>query len=95
MNRFTAIVWDVITDDESLLAELTAIMRKEYQPFLSQAQTVQANTHQLEHHILEEVTKWCEWLPETPINHMGGELAMQVLQEVEWSQIAKLLVERS
>jgi hypothetical protein len=28
MNRFTAIVWDVITDDESLLAELTAIMRK-------------------------------------------------------------------
>ncbi len=45
MNRFTAIVWDGITDDESLLAELTATMRKEYKPFLLQEQTVTANTH--------------------------------------------------
>jgi hypothetical protein len=45
MNRFTAIARDGITDGENLLAELTAIMRKEYKPFLSQEQTVTANTH--------------------------------------------------
>ncbi len=61
----------------------------------SQEQTVKANVHQLEHHMIEEVTAWHAWLPDTPINHMGAELAMQVLQEVEWSHIAKLIVVRS
>ena len=49
MNGFTETVWDTISDDAQLLAELTAIMRKEYKPFLSKEQTVVANTHQLEH----------------------------------------------
>lgn len=38
MNSATATVWEVIIDDESLLAGLTAIMRKGYQPFLSREQ---------------------------------------------------------
>jgi len=92
MNSITATVWDVISDHEHLLAELTAIMRKEYKPFLSPAQTVQANTHQFEQHIREQLTTWYEWLPDTPINHIGGELAMEVLDAVEWSLIAEHLV---
>jgi len=83
MNSITATVWDVITDDESLLAELTAIMRKEYKPFLSKEQTIKVNAHQLEQHMLEQMTKWYKWLPDTPINHIGGELAMDVLDAVE------------
>lgn len=66
MNSITATVWDVISDHEHLLAELTAIMRKEYQPFLSLAQTVQVNTHQLEQHMLEQLTIWYAWLPDIP-----------------------------
>jgi hypothetical protein len=93
MNSITAIVWDVISDDDTLLAELTAIMRKEYKPFLSQEQAVQANIHQLEQHLSDELTKWHEWLPDTPINHIGGELAMEVLDAVEWSLIAEHLLE--
>jgi hypothetical protein len=92
MNSITATVWDEITDDENLLAELTAIMRKEYKPFLSPAQTLQANTHQLEQHMREQLTTWYEWLPDTPINHIGGELAMEVLDAVEWSLIAEHLL---
>jgi hypothetical protein len=94
MNSVTTTVWDVITGDESLLAELTAIMRKEYKPFLSREQAIQVNTHQLEQHLIEEMTKWYEWLPATPINHIGGELAMALLNAVEWSHIAELLVAR-
>jgi len=92
MNGITATVWDVITDNESLLAELTAIMCKEYKPFLSQEQTLQVNTHQLEQHMLEQMTTWYEWLPDTPINHIGGELAMAVLDAVEWSLVAEHLL---
>src|SRR5712691_10232353 len=90
MNSITATVWDVISDHETLLAELTAIMRKEYKPFLSPAQTVQANTHQLEQHMLEQLTIWYAWPPDTPIHHIGGELAMTVLDAVEWSLISEL-----
>jgi len=35
MNKITEIVWDIITDNEALLSELTRIMCQEYEPFLS------------------------------------------------------------
>lgn len=92
MNRFTATVWDVIADEDTLLAELGAIMRKQYPPFLSPEQAVKANTYQLEQHMVAEVTKWYEWLPATPINAIGGELVMDVLQDVEWYLIAALVL---
>lgn len=92
MNRFTTTVWDVIADDDTLLAELGAIMRKEYPPFLSPDQTVKANTYQLEQHMLAEITKWYEWLPDTPINAIGGEVVMDVLPDVEWYLIAALVL---
>ena len=92
MNSITATVWDVISDHEHLLAELTAIMRKEYKPFFSPAQTMQVNTRQLEQHVLEQLTTWYAWLPDTPIHHIGGELAMDVLDAVEWSLIAERLL---
>jgi hypothetical protein len=92
MNRFTTTVWDVIADDDTLLAELGAIMRKQYPLFLSPEQTVKANTYQLEQQMVAEVTKWYEWLPATPINALGGELVMDVLQDVEWYLIAALVL---
>lgn len=94
MNSVTTTVWNVIVGDESLLAELTAIMGKQYPPFLSREQAVQVNAHQLEQHMVEEMTRWHEWLPDTAINYIGGELAMAILDAVEWSCIAELLVAR-
>jgi len=92
MNRFTATIWDVIADDDTLLAELGALMRKQYPPFLSQEQAIKANTYQLEEHMVAEITKWYEWLPDTPINAIGGELVMDVLRDVEWYLIAALVL---
>lgn len=48
MNRFTTTVWDVIAEDDSLLAELGALMRQQYPLFLSPEQAIKANTYQLE-----------------------------------------------
>lgn len=38
------------------------------------------------------MTKWYEWLPDTPINAIGAELVMDVLQDVEWYLIAALVL---
>lgn len=92
MNRFAATVWDVIAEDDTLLAELGAIMRKQYPPFLSPEQAIKTNTYQLEQQMVAEMTKWYEWLPNTPINAIGGELVMDVLQDVEWYLIAALVL---
>src|SRR5260370_33733029 len=88
MNRFTETVWDVIADEDTLLAELGAIMRQQYPPFLSPEQAIKANASQLEQQMIAEMTRWYEWLPDTPIHHIGGELVMDVLPDVEWSLIA-------
>ena len=44
MNKITEIVWDSISDDEELLAELTRIMCQEYVPFLPKERATTVNT---------------------------------------------------
>ncbi len=98
MNKFTQAVWEVINEaldeDEELLADLRAIMFKEYKPFLTTQQALEVNIHALKTYFLDKLNQWVEWLPDTPINLLGGELAKEALQEVYWSYLAGLLQER-
>lgn len=64
MNPFTELIWEVITDSPDFLKQLTAIMQREYKPFLSGEKAFQANAHELERCIREELDKWVEWLPD-------------------------------
>jgi hypothetical protein len=81
-------VWDVITDNPELLEELSAIMWKDRNPFLSGEQAFKANYHELQAHMQAEINKWFEWLLDTPINHIGGELTLAGFDTVDWSHIA-------
>ena len=98
MNQFTQAIWAVINEaldeDNELLADLRAIVLKEYKPFLTEVQTLQANIHQLQTYFLEKLNQWYQWLPDTTINQLGSELALQAFQEVYWSVLAGLLQER-
>jgi len=98
MNKFTQALWEVINEaldeDEELLADMRAIMFKEYKPFLTEVQTLQANIHVLKTYFLEKLNQWVAWLPDTTINQLGSELALQAFQEVYWSVLAGLLQER-
>jgi len=80
MNKITEIVWDIITETPALLSELTRIMCQEYEPFLSKDKAATVNTFKLENYLREELTKWYEWLPDTPINQIGGELQWRLLR---------------
>ena len=93
-NKITEIVWDIITDNEELLAELTRIMCQEYKQFLSRDMATTVNTYQLEHYLLEELTTWYEWLPNTPISQIGGELAMEAFATVNFRHRASLVLSR-
>ena len=93
-STITEIIWDIITDNDELLEELTRIMRQEYEPFLPKEKATTVNTYKLEHYLREELTKWYEWLPDTPINQIGGELAMEALRNVDWRHIASLVLDR-
>jgi hypothetical protein len=93
MNPFTALAWDVIHDSPVFLEQLTAIMKREYKPFLIGEQAFQANAKMLEQHIREELDKWYEWLPDTPINRIGGGLAVEMLDSVDWDHLARLVEE--
>ena len=92
MNTITEIVWDSISNNEALLAELTRIMRQEYEPFLPKERATTVNTLKLEHFMREELTKWYEWLPDTPINQSGGELAMEAFRDVDFRHRASLVL---
>ena len=92
MNTITEIVWDIITDNEALLSELTRIMCQEYEPFLSKDKAATVNTFKLENYLREELTEWYEWLPDTPINQIGGELAMEAFADVDWRHRAALVL---
>ena len=98
MNKFTQAIWEVINEaldeDNELLADLRAIIFKEYKPFLTEVQTLQANIHQLQTYFLDKLNQWYQWLPDTTINQLGSELALQALKEVYWSVLAGLLQER-
>ena len=98
MNKFTQAIWEVINEaldeDNELLADLRAIIFKEYKPFLTEEQTLQANIHALQTYILDKLNQWYQWLPDTTINQLGSELALQAFQEVYWSVLAGLLQER-
>jgi hypothetical protein len=94
MNKITEIVWDIITDNEALLSELTRIMCQEYEPFLTWEKAKTVNTYKLEHFMREELTKWYEWLPDTPINQIGGELAIEAFRCVDFRHIASLVLDR-
>lgn len=91
MNPFTALVLDVIRNSPEFLEQLTAIMKREYKPFLSGEKAFQANAKMLECHIREELDKWYEWLPDTPINRIGGGLAVEMLDSVDWDHLARLM----
>ncbi|MGH2493792.1 MAG: hypothetical protein ACRDIV_03725 [Ktedonobacteraceae bacterium] len=93
MNPFTALVWEIITDCPEFLEQLTAIMKREYKPFLAGEQAFQANAKMLEGHIREELDKWYDWLPDTPINRIGGGLAIEMVDCVDWEHVAQLVQE--
>lgn len=92
MDTFTTAVWDVINEaiveDETLLADLKKILFKEYAPFLPTEQSLPVNTHALQAYFLDKLQQWCEWLPNTTINSIGSELALEAFQEVDWPSIA-------
>lgn len=94
MNPFTELVWDVITDCPEFLEQLTTIMKREYKPFLSGEKAFQANAKILESHIREELDKWVEWLPDTPVNRIGGGLAIEMLDSVDWDHVARRVAEK-
>ena len=98
MNKFTQAIWEVINEaldeDNELLADLRAIIFKEYKPFLTEEQTLQANIHALQTYFLDKLNQWVEWLPDTTINLLGSELALAALKEVCWSVLAGLLQEQ-
>ncbi len=93
MNPFTALVWDVLQDSSEFLEQITAIMRLDHKPFLTGEKAFQANAKMLEGHVREELDKWYEWLPDTPINRIGGGLALEMLDCVDWDQVARLVQE--
>lgn len=95
MNPFTELVWDSLGDSPELLEQLSAIMKREYKPFLTGAQAFQANTTALEHHLREELDKWYEWLPDTSINRIGGGLAVGIIDLVDWDQVGRLVLENT
>ena len=92
MNPFTKAVWDVLNEeldeDNELLADLKTILLKEYAPFLTKEQSVTVNTHALQAYFLDKLNQWYEWLPNTTINLLGGELALEAFQAVDWSYLA-------
>lgn len=96
MNPFTALVWEVIQDSQQFLETLTAIMKQEYKPFsfASEERAFQANAKMLESHIREELDKWYEWLPDTPTNRIGGGLAVEMLDCVDFDHLARLVAEQ-
>ena len=94
MNKYTQGVWEIIGealfDDETLLADLKKILLKDYRLFLSsdeQVRQVYCNT--LKEYFLEKLQQWYEWLPNTTINLIGGELALAAFKAVEWHLIAE------
>ena len=98
MNRFTQAVFDAlieaIEEDEQLRTDLQTILFKEYTPFLTEERTLQANIHALHTYVQDQLNQWYAWLPDTPVNRIGGELALQAFQEVYWSVLTGLLQER-
>ena len=90
MNSFTETVWDVITENPELIEELTTMMGKDHQPFLSTEPSFQANAHRLKQHVLDKNT----WLPTFPIDQLGRALAEEAFEAVDWNQRAELVKER-
>ena len=93
MSTITDTIWDIVTDNEELHAELTRIMCQEYEPFLTHDKATTVNTFKLESYFREEFTKWYEWLPDTAISQIGGELAMEAFRLVDWKHIASLILD--
>ena len=97
MNRFTQAVFDAlieaIEEDEQLRTDLKTMLFKEYKPFLTEQQTLQANIIALQTYVQDLLNQWYAWLPDTTSNQLGGELALAALQEVYWSVLAGLLQE--
>src|SRR5260221_9180024 len=91
MSTVTENMWDIITVNDELHSELTRIMRQEYEPFLIDEKATTVNTFKLESYLREELAKWYEWLPERPIDMIGGELAMEALRHVDWRHVASLI----
>ena len=98
MNTCTQVLWEVLNEalgeDHELLADLTHILFKEYKPFLTTQQALEVNIHALQTYVLDKIQQWVDWLPDTPINQLGSELAQAALKEVYWSVLAGLLQER-
>jgi hypothetical protein len=73
-----------------LLADLKKILRKDYRMFLSSDEQIsQVYCNTLQEYFLEKLNEWYEWLPNTPINLIGGELALEAFKAVEWHRIAE------
>ena len=89
----TDTVWEIITDNDELHAELTKIMRKEYEPFLTHDKATYVNTYKLEQYVRDELIKWYEWLPDSAISQIGGELAMEAFRLVDWKHIAGYILD--
>ena len=93
MSSITEVMWDIITDNDELHSELTRIMQQTYEPFFPKEKATTVNTWKLEQYFREELTKWYEWLPDIPMSQIGGELAMEALQQVDWRQLASFILD--
>jgi hypothetical protein len=95
MNPFTALVWEVLQDSPEFLGRLTAIMQRDHKPFsfVSGEKAFQANAKMLEGYVRGELDKWYEWLPDIPINRIGGRLAVEMLDCVDWDHLARIVQE--
>lgn len=96
MNPFTELVWEVILGSPEFMEQLTDIMKRDHKPFAfaSAEQSFQANAKMLEGYVREGLDNWYDWLPDTPINRIGGGLAVEMLTCVDWDHLARLVRER-
>ncbi|HZS79174.1 MAG TPA: hypothetical protein VFA41_21360 [Ktedonobacteraceae bacterium] len=93
MNPYTQRLWELLLEQPLLLEQLTAIMRRSYEPFLSQERAFRVNACAIEQHLRDEFDLWYEWLPETPINALAGQCALALLDVVDWNTLARLVIQ--
>jgi len=93
MNPFSETVWEVIQDSPEFLEQLQTIMRRDHRPFLEGEKAFQYSAKMLEGYIREELDKWYDWLPDSPVNKIAGGLAFEMLDCVDWDQVARLVQE--
>ena len=97
MNTSTQSVWEIIGealfDDEPLAADLEKIFAQDYRLFLSEEQRKALYSNSVKLYVLEKLKEWYDWLPNTTMNLIGGELALEAVKVVDWQLVAEMVRE--